>query len=403
MAENALGGVKVLEYASLVTGPYSSKLLADLGAEVIKIEGPGAGDEARRRGPFLGDIPHPERSGLFLYLNTNKLGITLDPETQTGKKIFLELLKWADILIEDKPPKEMEELGFTYDKLKEINPQLIMTSITPFGQFGPYRDYKAYNLNIPHGAGGGYLTPGGSPNAEREPLKGGGLFDDHIAGLSAATVTVIAFYHRIKTGSGQHVDVSKQEALIALNRTEITNYPNMDTIATRVVGSSALGRRPPHCQNGYVQIAALLDWHWVSFKEFMGNPRWAQDTKFDTLDGRSEYGNEMNDNIEEWTRGHTKEEIFHGLQGRGVPTAMICNAAEVMSSPQYEERGFFVEVEHPEMGKVVCPRGLGILSRTPWAVEYPAPLLGQHNGEVYTRLLGYTREDMVRMREAGVI
>ncbi|MCK4242122.1 MAG: CoA transferase, partial [Dehalococcoidia bacterium] len=159
MAEKALAGVKVLEFASFVSGPYCVKLLADLGAEVAKIEKPGVGDEARRRGPFPNDIPHPERSGLFLYLNTNKLGITLDVNSQTGKRIFKQLVEWADILVEDNPPKVMEELGFDYETLKTINPQLVMTSLTPFGQSGPYRDYKAYGLNISHGSGSGYLTP----------------------------------------------------------------------------------------------------------------------------------------------------------------------------------------------------------------------------------------------------
>ena len=241
MAEKALREARVLEYASLVSGPYCSKLLADLGAEVIKIERPGVGDEARRRGPFPDDIPHPERSGLFLYLNTNKKGITLDPKTQTGKRIFLELVKWVDILIEDKSPKEMEELGFTYEKLKEINPSLIMTSITPFGQSGPYRDYKAYHLNISHSSGGGYMTPPGSPNTDREPLKGPGFFDDYVGGLFAAVATASALYVRPVIGSGQHIDTSKQEALINIDRVEIDQYPSEGKIASRVPTAVHIG------------------------------------------------------------------------------------------------------------------------------------------------------------------
>jgi len=403
VAEKALEGVKVLEFAGFVSGPYCSKLLADLGAKVIKVEEPGIGDEARRRGPYSGDISHLDRSGLFLYLNTNKLSVTLDPRTRTGRDIFLALVKWADILIEDKSPRQMQGLELTYETLKAMNPRLVMTSITPFGQTGPYRDYRAYGLNVVHAAGGGYLTPSGSPNAEREPVKGGGFFDDYVAGLSAATATVIALYHCMRTGSGQHVDVSKQEALMATNKVEITSYPNLNTVATRVAGQASFGRQPRLCQDGYVQIAAFLDWHWVRFKEFIGNPDWAQDARFESLEGRSEYGDEIYEHMEEWTKGHTKEEIYHGLQERGVPTAMVCNAAEVMSSPQYKARGFFVEVEHPEVGKVICPRGLCIFSETPWTLERPAPLLGQHNEEVYIELLGLAREDLLRMREAGAI
>lgn len=403
MAGKALPGVKVIELAKLVSGPYCTKLLADLGAEVVKIEEPLVGDEARRRGPFLKDVPHPERSGLFLYLNTNKLGITLSIKTETGRQIFKQLTDWADILIEDNPPGAMESLGLGYEKLRTTNPRLIMASITPFGQTGPYRDYKAYNLNSAHAAGGGYLTPAGSPNAEREPLKGGGFFDDYVAGLSAATATVIALYHCMKTGSGQHIDISKQEALMATNKVEITNYPNLNTVATRVVGRASPGRQPRRCQDGYVQIAAFLDWHWARFKDFMGNPDWAEDAKFETLEGRSQYSDELYEHIEEWTKGRTKEEVYHGLQRKGVPTAMVCTAAEVMNSPQYKTREFFVELEHPAVGKVTYPRGLSVFSETPWVLERPAPLLGQHNEEVYTKLLGFARGDLVRMRGAGVI
>ena len=146
MSESALAGVKVLEYCKLVSGPYCAKLMADLGAEVIKIEEPETGDEARQKGPFLNDIPHSERSGLFLYLNTNKLGITLNPGTPTGVRVFTELVKNADILVEDTAPGTMELLGLGYDALRQVNPSLIITSITPYGQTGPYRGYKAHHL-----------------------------------------------------------------------------------------------------------------------------------------------------------------------------------------------------------------------------------------------------------------
>ena len=159
MAVKALNGVKVLEYSQMVAGPYCAKLLADLGAEVIKIEQPVVGDEARKRGPFRDDVPHPERSGLFLYLNTNKQGITLDVGKDTGKQIFKELVRQSDILIEDTQPGTMSKEGIDYASLSSINPKLVVTSITPFGQNGPYRSYKTYPLNTFHSGGEGYLTP----------------------------------------------------------------------------------------------------------------------------------------------------------------------------------------------------------------------------------------------------
>jgi len=226
MSESALTGVKVLEYCELVSGPYCGKLLADLGAEVVKIEKPKVGDEARERGPFLNDIPHPERSGLFLYLNTSKLGITLDPETPIGKKIFTELVKDSDVLIEDTAPGTMELLELGYDILREINPSLIMTSVTPYGQTGPYRRYKAHHLNIYHMSGQSHFSFDGKRRPDKPPAKGGGYVGDYDAGLSGAVATLAALYKRNLGSIGQHIDVSRQEALISLDRVDIGTFAN---------------------------------------------------------------------------------------------------------------------------------------------------------------------------------
>ncbi len=401
MSEKALEGTKVLEYASFISGPYCSKLLADLGAEVIKIERTGVGDEARRRGPFLGDIPHPERSGLFLYLNTNKKGITLDPETQTGRKIFLELVRWADILIEDKPPKEMEELGFTYDKLKEINPQLIMTSITPFGQTGPYRDYKAYPLNVVHGAGSGYLAPGGSQNLEREPVKSTSFSDDAACGISAAFATICALLPRWSTGVGQYIDVSKQEALMAMDQVELCQYPNEGKVASRKVDPRMAIRVTP-CKDGDMMIIAMDDRQWKGLVSMMDEPEWTKDEIFKDILSRMQHMGEMLKNVAPWAMQHTRDEMYHTGQERGAPVAPIRSIEEAANWQQFKERDFFVEIDHPKAGRISYPSAPYKLSKTPWEGG-AAPLLGQHNEEVYSTLLGYSKEDIVMMREAGVI
>ena len=150
MTQQALSGVKVLEFSDFISGPYCGKLLSNMGAQVIKVEKPGLGDKARRWGPFPQHLPHPEKSGLFLFLNTNKSGITLNLETALGRKIFKQLIRWADILIEDHSVKEMRQLGLNYAAVKKINPSLIMTSITPFGQTGPFKDYKGNDLIAAH-------------------------------------------------------------------------------------------------------------------------------------------------------------------------------------------------------------------------------------------------------------
>ena len=170
---SALAGVKVLELCQMVAGPYATKLLADLGAEVIKIEPSDQGDPSRNRGPFAGDIPHPERSGLFLYLNTNKLGITLNMERRGAGELLDKLIAESDILVEDHSPNQRLELNLDYQRLQQINPKLIMCSITPFGQKGPYANYKAYHLNTYHSGGEGYTTPGGTPFPGTPSFKGG--------------------------------------------------------------------------------------------------------------------------------------------------------------------------------------------------------------------------------------
>jgi len=402
MTGKALEGVKVLEYASFVTGPYCTKLLADLGAEVIKTERPSVGDEARRRGPFPSDVPHPERSGLFLYLNTNKLGISLDPGTPTGRKIFLALVEWADILVEDKPPKVMEELGLTYDSLKLVNPKLIMISITPFGQTGPYRDYKAYCLNISHGAGAGYLTPVDSSEADLGPIKGGGFFDDYCNGLSAAAATLVALYSREMTGEGQHIDVSEQEASIAYDRVEIGMFASDGFINTRVQTPKGTALLP--CRDGYVLIAMGEDRHWKALVKVMGNPEWTGDERLKDREGRVNHSPETNPLIAEWTKTFCKEEIYHKLASAGIPAGVVRSQSDLIEhDEQLKARGFFVEIEHPEAGKLIYPSASYWLSDTPWRLERPAPAIGQHNEEVYTWLLGYTKEELVRLREAGII
>jgi len=402
MSEGALAGVKVLEYAQMVSGPYCTKLLADLGAEVIKIEKPGAGDEARRRGPFPRDIPHPERSGLFLYLNTDKLGITLDPGTPTGRNIFLGLVRWADILVEDKPPKVMEALGLEHGSLKRVNPRLIMTSITPFGQTGPYRDYRAYCLNISHGAGAGYLTPVDSSEDELGPIKGGGFFDDYCNGLSAAAATLVALYSREITGEGQHIDVSEQEASIAYDRVEVGTFASDGFISRRVRTTGGTALLP--CRDGYALIAMGEERHWKALVELMGNPQWAKDERFKDDESRVKHSQELNSLIAGWTKTFVKEEIFHKLASAGIPAGVVRSPGDLIEhDEQLRARGFFVEIDHPEAGKLVYPSAPYRISETPCRVERPAPTIGQHNEEVYSRLLGYTRQELVRLREAGII
>jgi len=403
MTKAALTGLKVLEYAQFVSGPCCTKLLADLGAEVIKIEPPLTGDSARRREPFLDDIPHSERSGFFLFLNTSKLGITLDPDTATGREILLRLVASCDILVEDNPPQSMKDRGLDYESLCKINPRLIMTSITPFGQYGPYRDYKAYQLNSYHGSGVARVLSSILPQETPIPTKGPGFLGDLDAGLSAATATMAALYVRLFTGEGQHIDISKQEALMALERVEIGMYGNEGEAKFSTVFMQQMVGGLQRCKDGYVLITLGGDHHWEGLLHLLGDPAWAREEKFQGELGKYKYAQEINEHISEWIKDHTKEELYHRCQSLNCPIGMVTTVADLVASKQLEARGFFGEVEHAVMGKVSCPTSPYRFSETPHQFHRPAPMLGEHNEEIFVNRLGYSREDLVRMRGAGVI
>lgn len=401
MPESALGGTRVVELCQMVAGPYCTKLLSDLGAEVIKIE-PPEGDPARNLPPFFHDEPHPEGSGLFLYLNTSKQGITLNLHTATGKDIFLRLVKDADILVEDNPPGAMAKLGLDYDNLSKINPRLVMASITPFGQTGPYRDYKAYHLNVFHGSGEGYLTPGGIENMGRPPLKVGNLVGEYDSGLNAAIAVLGALYHCRRSGSGQYIDISKQESVMSLNRLDMPRWANEGDVITRAKLGVPYGGALP-CRDGYTVFVTWEGEQWDKLVDFMGHPEWTHDDKFKDYASRYENGELINALLTEWLMGHGKEELYHGGQAAEVPFAMVYTPQDLAESVQLRERGFFTEVEHPRTGKVRYPGVPYNFSETPAAAPRPAPLLGEHNEEILTSRLGYAKDELPRLGMAGVI
>ncbi len=404
MAESALAGVKVLEFCQMVAGPYCTKLMADLGAEVVKIEKPGWGDEARSRPPFFHDVPDLETSGLSLYLNTNKLGITLSVESETGKKIFKELVKETDILVEDNPPGVMKRQGLDYETLKELNSGLIMTSITPFGQTGHYRDYKAYPLNVFQSGGEGYLTPGGVENVGRPPLKAGSFLEEYDSGWNAAIAIMGALYYKKSSGLGQFIDVSKQESSISLNRMDvIVRYANERKLLTRAQQGVPYGGILPCKDNDYTIFVTWLERQWERMVSMMGNPDWAEDEKFKDHAGRFKHGELLNAFLVEWLVNYTKDELYHMGQANGVPFGMVNTTKDLLDSEHLKERGFFVEIDHPKTGKVKYPSAPYKFSETPWRLNRPAPLLGEHNEEIYCGLLGYSKEQLVKLREAGVI
>lgn len=403
MAEQALAGLKVVECGSFISAPYCAKLMADLGAEVIKVEEPGPGDESRRYGPFPDDTPHPERSGLFLYLNSNKLGITLNVETPTGQRILKELLKGADVFVENNPPRQMADLGLDYASLRDVNPRLIVTSITPFGQTGPYRDYKAYALNTA-AIGGQSMRTG---ELDRPPLAPALSQSHYQGGAMGAAATTGALLARQSTGRGQHVDISEAEVWATIHLGHGVHLGVFEGRKAMRSGHRTVSVYPwciLPCKDGYMCLIAIQGYQWKRFLQAMGEPEWMGDPRFrDRIAMAWQLADEVDSLVEVWLLEHTKEEIFDICRKGQITFAPVRSIAEVARDSHFGERGYFVEIDRPHTGVLKYPGAPYKLSQTPWELRFPAPQLGEHNEEVYCRRLGYSREDMVRLRKGGII
>jgi crotonobetainyl-CoA:carnitine CoA-transferase CaiB-like acyl-CoA transferase len=399
----ALSDVRVLDLTWYIAGPYCTKLLADYGADVIKIEKHGEGDPARRMGPFFQDDPHLEKSGLFLYLNTNKRGITLNLKSQTGKKIFEELVKNVDILVESFSPGVMERLGLSFKELEKINPKLVMTSISNFGQTGPYRDYKSSDL-ITFAMGGAMNSTG---TQDRPPVGVTRNVKMYEAGWLAAIATTAAGYGAQKTGLGDHIDVSLMEAQLGSTDrrdTHLLSYaytgfttPREDLTTARwtVVSSGYL-----RCKDGWV-LVICPPVMWPKMCRALGRPELMDDPRFQNLYDLT-YASDIDGILAEWLSTRTKQQATEEMQAAGVAVTPINTPEDVVKDPHLNARGFWVRIDHPVVGEVTYPGAPMDMSEGGFQVRMPAPLLGQHNIEVYGKL-GYSRQDMVRLRAAGVI
>jgi formyl-CoA transferase len=381
---------KVVELCDFVAGPYCGKLLADFGADVIKIEKPGRGDEARHVGPFKGDIPNAEASGTFLYLNTNKRSITLDIESEEGRVALRALLREADVLIEDKRPGELARLGLGYEELHALNPNLVVTSITPFGQTGPYRDYSASHLNLYHASGQGYLLPMFAINLDVPPCQGPGYIGLYDGGMAGATATLAALFWRDSGGSGQHVDVSIQHAMMNVERSQLRRFID-DGISPNRTGKGRLLESLVECMNGEFAVVILSSQQqWEGLWRAMGKPEWGMQPPFDTQKGRSENYPELRLRLGEWAKTLTQDELFHRIQSEGSAAAPILTAEGIFKLEQFRSRGHFVTIDHPVAGALEYVAQPTRLSNVMLPPKRPAPLLGQHTDEVLA-ILGSNR------------
>jgi len=377
---SALDGLRVLEVGELVSAPYATKLLADLGADVVKIE-PPAGDRARRRGPFPGGMPHPEKSGLFLYLNTNKRGIVLDLTTPAGHAALERLAERADLLVHNVHPHDMAASGLDYERLSARNPRLVVTSIAPFGLSGPHAGWRGTDV-VTWSAGGVAALNGVPGEPDLPPLKTFGDQSGFQAALTAAVGSLGALLARIKRGRGEHVEVSTQECVATILELTFEYWPYTQLVASR------LGQKPiqplcfMECRDGWIFLCAIEEHQWERFVEIMGNPEWAGLELFTNRLARGANFDALQAFLQEWCRDQSVQELYEAAQRRRIPFAPVSTMGDLVASPHLRARGFFVTVDHPVAGTVTMPGAPYKLAATPWLLRRPAPCLGQHTAEV---------------------
>ena len=418
MTYGILNGLRVLELGEFISAPYCGKLLADMGADVVKIERSGVGDWARDYGPYPNDLPHRERSGLFLYLNANKRGVTLNLETPTGREILAGLVARFDVLVHNLHPTEMDRVGLSYETMSATPPssppegetkgELVMASITPFGLTGPYRNWKAYDINL--AAGGGISEGLGSP--DREPLTFGTPEVGYFAGTAAASSIVMALLAKADGEPGQHIDIAEIETMAGLYNGSEALMAVYQWRVTRRTGHHAMDFPYPNCilrcKDGYIFVGSPEGRQWRRLLELMGSPEWSQEPRFrNRTVMNNEYADEVDGYVEEWLLQHTKSELLEMALEHRVPLAPVRGFDEVRHDPSLAS--LFAEIDRPDTGPVAFPGPPYVLSGSdahPELVEghpLPAPTLGQHNSDIYCGELGFTPEEVAQLYRTGII
>ena len=399
----ALAGLLVLDLTQGIAGPFGTKHLADYGARVVKVERPGSGDVARRLPPFYQDDPHPEKSGRFLFLNTNKQGVTLNLKDPTGVALLRRLAQEADLVVESFRPGVMERLGLGYAELSASNPALSMISLSDFGQTGPYRDYRLTEL-VAFGLAGP-MNINGSP--DREPLKFAENAALGIAALALANAAVAVAVSGKLTGQGRYVDLSIADSMLATTQNHPMSYFYTGEVSQRtgtaMRAQFLIGSFP--CKDGYIAIQGAgrgEEW-WQRFFRMLGQPELSKDPRFCTSEAIMEHGDDFDAVWYSWLMDHTRIEIFDAAGEARYPIAPVYTSEDIYNDPHFNERGFLVEIDHPATGPIRYP-GLPFRHHgSPPDPPRPAPLLGQHNREVLQGMLGLSSLELGQLAAAGVV
>lgn len=403
---SALSGVRVLEIASPLTR-YCGKMFADLGADVILIEPPG-GCDLRREPPFARDVTHGEASLAFAYYHTSKRGITLDLESAAGQAAFRSLASDADLVLEGEKPGVMSRRGLEYEQLRVLNPRLVVASVTPFGQSGPYAAYEATDLIGL--AMGGLLYLGGYPDAAPTRVYGEQAYSG--AAMYAAVSALLALTDAEMTGVGQHVDVSMQECVVMAMETAVQFYDLERTVRKRYAGEQRFaGTGVFECRDGYIYMMASgigankfwsLSIQWLTDEQVPGVARLHGEAWNDLDYVKSDAAKRIFAEVfGPWAKTRTKSELYREGQRRHIPLAPINTPADILASPQLAHREYFVEVKDPQFTKpILMPGAPYRLSRTPWRIARPAPRVGEHDKEVLAAREAGAGRDPTLKREA---
>ncbi|HEY78338.1 MAG TPA: CoA transferase [Dehalococcoidia bacterium] len=405
-------------------GFLCGKILGDLGTDVIKIEKPG-GDPARRIGPFYNDIPDPEKSLYWMGFNTNKRGITLDIETVDGQAIFKRLVKSADFVFESFDPGYMEQLGLGYSNLSQINPAIIMASISSFGQTGPYKDYKATDLVLWALSGIGYLTG----DADRAPIMTSFPISYFFGAMSAAVGALVALGHRAITGEGQYVDAPAQlglgwssgpeaQGLWGIDNNIVKRSGRIYQRAKTGVGNEVTYIKHPiayECKDGAVKFFPFVQggslYSTTALTEWVIEENMASETlkylDWGTLNWQTvsqETVDEITQSFSRFFLRHTKAELWEGAQKRGIMLYPVLTPKDILEFEQLNIRDYWEEVEHPELGtSITYPGAFAKMTEAPCRIRRRAPLIGEHNEEIYVREMGLSTEELLALKQAKVV
>ncbi len=394
--EKALSGIRVLGATRMLAGPYAEILLADMGAEVLHIELPGFGDEHRHTYPQVNGV-----GTCFLSNNRNKKSITLNLSKPEGQQIFKDLAKLSDIIVENNRPGTMAKWNIDYEQLKKVNPGIIMTSISGYGQTGPYKDRPG--LDYVAQAIGGLMSMTGMPGGQ--PLRTGNAIADFLAGMFGAYGTLAALHYKQKTGLGQYVDCALVDSVAAILENLVPNYDLLGFKPERV-GNRITWVAPYNtytAKDGYVVIGVTSDNLWDKLCRALGREELIDDPKFATPSDRVMNADSVDETVQSWVGQKTVEEVVLILAKAGVPSAKVHGVDTMVEDPQIKARKMFIETEYPGIGKFRVPGIVPKLSLTPGSVDSPPPTLGQHNNDIYRGLLKFSDEKMKALAEAGVI